>query len=55
MNFYFTIIFNVPLEKKYLIESLGIFQDLPFLLQTVTDDHRHLYWVFLKIILDMDC
>ena len=55
MSFYFFIIFGVQLGKKYLIESLGIFQDLSFLLQTVTDDHRHLYWVFLKIILDMGC
>lgn len=38
-------------KKKYLIESLGIFQNLSFLLQTVIDDHRHLYGVFLKIIL----
>lgn len=55
MNVYCFIILYAQLGKKYLADSLGMIQDLSFLLQTVTDDHRHQYWVFLKIILDMGC
>lgn len=41
-------------QDCYLIGCLGTVQYFPLLFQTVVDDHCHVYWVFLEVILALE-
>lgn len=41
-------------QDCYLTACLGRVQYFPLFFQTVVDDHCHLHWVFLEVILALD-
>lgn len=41
-------------QDCYLIGCLGTVEYFPLFFQTVVDDHCHVYWVFLEVILALE-